>query len=653
MKIKINSDYVLTSFKNSRKNEKDTLVIESCRTSESRSECGMVKGLITHEDGATPVFIKFTPCNWYDKKEETYFWGTTKNASEKSAAYSEIQFFKLLDAFHDKNICNTFVKSYNSTFLKDDITEVEGRKVHKSDLPRGDKFFPVKNSADIYYSMLITQPLDRGFNELMFWVNRQQARIRKLEMTRLEFKAVFFQIMYAISCMSAINMAHMDLHFGNIFVKLEEGLRGQYNAYEFKNHKGKYETAYIPAHVIVKIIDLDGAYKFESDDINVAPEFRKHIPNTMWSGDTEELIRPNPRANVMKLMFHLHKNGMHLQGAFKPIVDANGKIPFVKKHIRKPLQQIMKWNNRDEKMVNRYGIFLNKHGAMIDMGDDFVKTPPELLHLLNTFKKKPTNSFTKEPIPVMHGVSQKGIFTKAPTPVAKKPKVVKRTKRTPFKPLPINPQSPTPRPAPAKKPKVVKRTKRTPLKPRPIKPPPPSPTPRPAPAKRITPPKLIVNNVKLVVPKITPSMVRKIRGFKQEVDMKCPKGPGRPKAHCADALLRHKEACKLDKSRVYKKRDCVPRGKPGRKPGVKRPVVNNGVSYEKKSAKNGIMNVLHERAMNVLKHRKDVLCNPRGRPSTTCKHVLEHMKILCAKKDGHVFKGRECVPKPGRPVKKV
>ena len=620
MKIKINSDYVLTSFKNSRKNEKDTLVIESCRTSESRSECGMVKGLITHEDGATPVFIKFTPCNWYDKKEETYFWGTTKNASEKSAAYSEIQFFKLLDAFHDKNICNTFVKSYNSTFLKDDITEVEGRKVHKSDLPRGDKFFPVKNSADIYYSMLITQPLDRGFNELMFWVNRQQARIRKLEMTRLEFKAVFFQIMYAISCMSAINMAHMDLHFGNIFVKLEEGLRGQYNAYEFKNHKGKYETAYIPAHVIVKIIDLDGAYKFESDDINVAPEFRKHIPNTMWSGDTEELIRPNPRANVMKLMFHLHKNGMHLQGAFKPIVDANGKIPFVKKHIRKPLQQIMKWNNRDEKMVNRYGIFLNKHGAMIDMGDDFVKTPPELLHLLNTFKKKPTNSFTKEPIPVMHGVSQKGIFTKAPTPVAKKPKVVKRTKRTPFKPLPINPQYPTPRPAPA---------------------------------KRITPPKLIVNNVKLVVPKITPSMVRKIRGFKQEVDMKCPKGPGRPKAHCADALLRHKEACKLDKSRVYKKRDCVPRGKPGRKPGVKRPVVNNGVSYEKKSAKNGIMNVLHERAMNVLKHRKDVLCNPRGRPSTTCKHVLEHMKILCAKKDGHVFKGRECVPKPGRPVKKV
>ena len=610
MKIKINSDYVLTSFKNSRKNEKDTLVIESCRTSESRSECGMVKGLITHEDGATPVFIKFTPCNWYDKKEETYFWGTTKNASEKSAAYSEIQFFKLLDAFHDKNICNTFVKSYNSTFLKDDITEVEGRKVHKSDLPRGDKFFPVKNSADIYYSMLITQPLDRGFNELMFWVNRQQARIRKLEMTRLEFKAVFFQIMYAISCMSAINMAHMDLHFGNIFVKLEEGLRGQYNAYEFKNHKGKYETAYIPAHVIVKIIDLDGAYKFESDDINVAPEFRKHIPNTMWSGDTEELIRPNPRANVMKLMFHLHKNGMHLQGAFKPIVDANGKIPFVKKNIRKPLQQIMKWNNRDEKMVNRYGIFLNKHGAMIDMGDDFVKTPPELLHLLNTFKKKPTMT------PVMHGVSQKGIFTKAPTPVAKKPKVVKRTKRTPFKPLPINPQYPTPRPAPA---------------------------------KRITPPKLIVNNVKL----ITPSMVRKIRGFKQEVDMKCPKGPGRPKAHCADALLRHKEACKLDKSRVYKKRDCVPRGKPGRKPGVKRPVVNNGVSYEKKSAKNGIMNVLHERAMNVLKHRKDVLCNPRGRPSTTCKHVLEHMKILCAKKDGHVFKGRECVPKPGRPVKKV
>jgi hypothetical protein len=143
---------------------------------------------------------------------------------------------------------------------------------------------------------------------------------------------------------------------------------------------------------------------------------------------------------------------------------------------------------------------------------------------------------------------------------------------------------------------------------------------------------------------MTPSMVMKLRGLKQEVDAKCPKGPGRPKQPCADALRRHKEACKLDKTRVYKKRDCVLRGKPGVKPGAKRPVVNNDVSYEKmKQSAYKKVNI-----MNDLIKRKGILCKTRGRPGPACKDVLEQMKILCAKKDGHVFKGRECVPKPVR-----
>ena len=630
--LNIKSDYILKSFEKSRKRETDTLIVESCRKSRSRSECGMVKGLIANADGVVPVFIKFTPSSWYDKKKDVFLWGTTFDASKKSAAYSEVQFFRMLDAFHDKNICDTFVKSYNSEFVKTDITEVKGYtlydnnrkvygKVNRRDIPFGDQFFPSEDNADIYYSMLITQPLQSGFHELMFWIDKGQAAIRKLKMTSREFKAALFQIMYAISCMSAINMAHMDLHFGNIFVKIDESLRGRYKAYEFKNHKGVYETAYIPAHVIVKIIDLDGAYKFESGN-DVAPEFRKHIPNIMWSGDIDRIKRPNPRANVMKVMYHLVKSGGHLRSAFKSIVDKDGKIPIAEKNIRMPLQQIMMWNKRDTTLVNGYGIFLNKNGAMIDMGDNFVKTPSELLHLLNkgTFKKKPTMT------PVMSGVSQKGIFMKGATPVVKKPRVVKpkRTKKTHVKPQPIKPLSPTPRPAPAKQ-------KKSPSKPQ---------TP-----PKVSAPKLVVNNVpQLVVPKMTPSFVRKLRGLKQEVDAKCPKGPGRPKQPCADALRRHKEACKLDKTRVYKKRDCVPRGKPGVKPGAKRPVVNNGVSYEKmKQSAAKKVNI-----MNDLIKRKGILCKPRGRPGAACKDVLEQMKIVCAKKEGHVFKGRECVPKPVR-----
>lgn len=623
--LNIKSDYILKSFKKSRKRETDVLVVESCHKSRSRSACGMVKGLIAKSDGAVPVFIKFTPCNWYDEKRGINLWGTTFDASKKSAAYSEIQFFRMLDAFHDKNICDTFVKSYNSEFVKTDITEVKGYtlygnkkvygKVNKRDIPLGDQFFPNEDNADIYYSMLITQPLQSGFHELMFWLDPYQKQIRKLSMTTHEFKVVLFQIMYAISCMSAINMAHMDLHFGNIFVKIDQSLRGKYKAYEFKNHKGVYETAYIPAHVIVKIIDLDGAYKFESGN-DVAPEFRKHIPNLMWSGDIDRIKRPNPRVNVMKVMHHLRGLAGHLRSAFASIVDKNGKIPFAEKRISMPLQQILMLNKRDKTLVNDYGIFVNKNGAIIDMGDDFVKTPPELLHLLSkgTFKKKPTT--------VSSGVSQKGIFMKGATPVVKKPKVVKqkRPKSTPAKPRPIKPPSPTPQPAPAKR--------KSPSKPQ---------TP-----PKVSVPKLVVNNVPQLV--VTPSFVRKLRGLKQEVDAKCPKGPGRPKQHCADALRRHKEACKLDKTRVYKKRDCVPRGKPGMKPGAKRPAVNNNVSYEKmKQSAAKKVNI-----MNDLIKRKGILCKPRGRPGAACKDVLEQMKIVCAKKDGHVFKGRECVPKPVR-----
>lgn len=626
--LNIKSDYILKSFVKSRKRETDVLVVESCYKSRSRSACGMVKGLIAKADGAVPVFIKFTPCNWYDEKRGINLWGTTFDASKKSAAYSEIQFFRMLDAFHDKNICDTFVKSYNSEFVKTDITEVKGYtlygnkkvygKVNKRDIPSGDQFYPSEDNTDIYYSMLITQPLQSGFHELMFWLDPYQKQIRKLSMTTHEFKVVLFQIMYAISCMSSINMAHMDLHFGNIFVKIDQSLRGKYKAYEFKNHKGVYETAYIPAHVIVKIIDLDGAYKFESGN-DVAPEFRKHIPNLMWSGDIDRIKRPNPRVNVMKVMHHLRGLAGHLRSAFASIVDKNGKIPFAEKRISMPLQQILMLNKRDKTLVNDYGIFVNKNGAIIDMGDDFVKTPPELLHLLSkgTFKKKPTT--------VSSGVSQKGIFMKGATPVVKKPKVVKqkRPKSTPAKPRPIKPPSPTPQPAPAKR--------KSPSKPQ---------TP-----PKVSVPKLVVNNVpQLVVPKMTPSFVRKLRGLKQEVDAKCPKGPGRPKQPCADALRRHKEACKLDKTRVYKKRDCVPRGKPGMKPGAKRPAVNNGVSYEKmKQSAAKKVNI-----MNDLIKRKGILCKPRGRPGAACKDVLEQMKIVCAKKDGHVFKGRECVPKPVR-----
>lgn len=422
--LTIKSDYIADSFEQSKKNKDDTLVIESCRTSHSRTGCGMVNGKIV-SGKPIPVFVKFTPCKWYDDMKKTYMYGTTLDASKMSPSYSEIQFFKLLKLFHDKGICDTFVKSYNSDILKDDITMVKGftldgknRVYSKVSLFGLDGLFhPNALSSDIFYTMLITEPLKRGFTQFGFWIDKQQAEMRKLKATPDEMKAAVFQLVYAISCMSSINMAHMDLHFGNVFMKIDERLRGKYKAYEFRNHRGEYETAYLPAHVIVKIIDLDGAYKFKAGD-DVAPEFRKHIPNAEFTGD--RVKRHNPRANIMKIMYHLRKYP-HMSKAYEAIVNASGKIPFVGKDIRNPLQQIMKWNDRNNHAVDHYGVFINEKGEMINMGNDFVKTPPELLHLLAK------GDFTAEK-PITSSVSQRRIFAKTP---AKKPKPAKTPAKKP------------------------------------------------------------------------------------------------------------------------------------------------------------------------------------------------------------------------------
>jgi serine/threonine protein kinase len=580
--LTIKSEYIADSFEQSKKNKDDRLAIESCRVSQSRTGCGMVKGKITSKTKKLPVFIKFTPCRWFDETKGRDMYGSNFNASKTSPSYSEIQFFKLLGHFHEKGICDTFAKSYNSQFLTDDISMVKGftfkdgeRVYSRVSLFELDGLFhPNTLNSDIYYTMLITEPLE-GFSEFKFWIDKQQAKMRKYKITTDEMKAAIFQIVYAISCMSSINMAHMDLHFGNIFLKVDERLRGKYKAYEFRNHKGEFETAYVPAHIIVKIIDFDGAHKFKAGE-DVAPEFRKHIPNVEFTGD--RVKRPNPRANLMKIMFHLHRHP-HMSKAYREIVDANGKVPFVEKDIQKPLQQILKWNNRNAYLVGMYGVFVNKKGEMINMGEDFVKSPPEVLHLLAK------TSFTGEK-PVVASLSQRRIFTG----------------KTPVKPMPV------------KKPTPV-RKKPTPFKPRPAKIPSPSPVKTPI----------------IRVPQLSQSMTMKLRALKAEVDAKCPNMRGRPKRDCSDALKRHKAACALDKTRVYKRRDCVPRGKPGPKPN------NNGISYEKmKASAAKVMN-----AMNVLRHRKDILCKPRGRPGAACKEVLEQMKIVCAKKGG-VFKKREC-----------
>ena len=59
--------------------------------------------------------------------------------------------------------------------------------------------------------------------------------------------------------MTMINMAHMDLHFGNIMAKFIPSNVGKYKEYVFPTKDRVLRKAFVPAHYDVKIIDLDGA----------------------------------------------------------------------------------------------------------------------------------------------------------------------------------------------------------------------------------------------------------------------------------------------------------------------------------------------------------------------------------------------------------
>jgi hypothetical protein len=349
-----------------------------------------------------------------------------------------------------------------------------------------------------YYSMLITEDLS-GYEELGTFL-----RSCPDNMTEIEHYSILFQIMYTIQCMGEINMGHMDLHGGNIVVKKLNAVKNY--KYTYKTPSGGFKTVYIPITYEVKIIDLDGAYKFRASK-TVKQEFTPAIVNkNVYTGDN--VVDPNPRHNAIKVLYTYNERmpEKYLKPVQYRIIRSMLRKFFINKTRRVPFVNYdpSKYNSKgDRKLVKHFGIFLDestRRGSKLK--DDIIIHPGHIVDLIarKFTKVQPRGFVAKE-------LSQEGLFKKKATPYF-----------TPPEPKPTKP-----------KPK-----KATPY----FTPPEPKPT-KPKPKKHR-------HDLLSIL----------FTSLQKDVKNKCgtPK-KGRPKLACSDALKKLKDTCK-EYGRVRDKRGC-------------------------------------------------------------------------------------------------
>ena len=516
--IKVTSAFVTKSFNKLRKKKNASLTIVSCSKSESRTSCTKANGRIHIKNGLFnkgvfhSVFVKFSRCRWWDFDEYRTTHGISETTAKEAPTYAEVKFFALTNALNEHKVCDSFPFSYNHLLnehiVKHDKKQVREYSLDDDGIAVYDRTKPyVKKNEEWhpYYSMLITENLS-GYEELGTFLKSSPDK-----MTDYDHYAILFQIMYAIQCMGEINMGHMDLHGGNVLVK-KLNLVKNYTKYTYKTPSGGFKTVFIPITYEVKIIDLDGAYKFRSND-TIKQEFTPAIVNkNVYTGDN--VVDPNPRHNTIKVLYTY--NDRMPESFLKPvqhnIIRRMLRKFFTNKTYRVPFVNYdpSKYNSKgDRKLVKHFGIFLNENTRRgSNLKDDIIMHPGYIVdRIAKKFTKVPSEEY------VAKELSQEGLFKKKATPY--------------FTPKPEKPKTP-----PSSKPKPVK--PKTP------------PSPKPKPVKQKTKPKQ--NSPDLLSILFT--------SLQKDVKNKCgsPKA-GRPKPECSDALKKLKVTCK-EYGRVLDKRVC-------------------------------------------------------------------------------------------------
>ena len=530
--MRINASFVNETFEDLRRNKRVELKIDSCESKNTRTGCmasrgvltkhrSLINALVSKTDQTIPIFVKLSTCSWNNDDDGSTVHAMNYIGAHESPSSVEVRFFELTNRLQERGICDTFVRSYNhflkrhivkhpETVEKDYYLDDDGVAVWDSTYPHDrSEFHP-------YLTMLLTDDIS-SYSTL-------ESTLRG-RLTDNEHACILFQLFYAIQCLAQINMAHMDLHDGNIYVKKLRGI--QHRKYTYLSHDNTFKTVIIPITHDVKIIDLDGSYKFEAGK-NVKAEFRSAIRNRhMTTGDPLE--KGNPRYNAIKIA-HTYKARFpdflykRLFGSY--FKSSNGKVPHVNFTLKEYLSSKGK---KYDAYYLKYGIFRNgrtKKG--IDINDKLIMHPG---YILNEIASKAKVGFVPEQL-ISSSYSMEKIFEKpeALTPKKKSPVTPKqKTPVTPKKKTPVTPKQKSPV-TPKKKTPVTPK-KKTPV--------------RPVPSFGIT---------------------RKIiAALEEEVKAKCGKPKaGRPNKVCSEALNRARTICKLNNG-VFEKRICRPRKKPVRK----------------------------------------------------------------------------------------
>jgi len=344
----------------------------------SRSEPFLATGIITPNE--VPVFIKYSPC--VHNGDVTY-----GNDARKSPTFSELRMYSMTNNFRDLQICNAFVYGLNDSLLMNNRTYASNLIMQKGAM----------------YSMLIMEPLDASYQTL-------HETIKRSKLSDTDVKIIFFQILYAIQCMASVNMAHMDLHFGNIYVKKRKELLGKYDQYTYPDSAGVFHTAYIPAHYEVKIIDLDGAHKLGvASNSNVKQIFKRSIPNSN-TPTAQAVDKTNPRVNVIKVAMGLIELQHYIQNSYakwyEMITNEDGRYPWKRGsngHLRIHNKNLF-YKNTDT-FARDFGVFVNKSRKMMPLTNKHVLQPSDIVTQIGKeFQYKPSTSL------IYDKVSQRRIY---------------------------------------------------------------------------------------------------------------------------------------------------------------------------------------------------------------------------------------------------
>ena len=404
------------AFEKTKQDPRIKVNITSCKITGTRSKCQISHGKISFKGKTIPVFIKYSPCEWFDVKTQANCWAMSNDAAKESPNYAETEMFKITNEFVNLGIDDTFVYSYNDRMLKTPISDSK-TIFNKALAGHSVKFIPdTFNKGPRKYAMSIMDPLD-GYSTLHDILDRGQRSLLKLRLEPGDLRVMLFQIMYTIQCMTYVKMAHMDLHFGNIMAKYVPENEGKYREYTYITYSGEVRKAYVPAHYDIKIIDLDGAHKLDAGD-GVARSMRRGVPNKNMA--TGAATKTNPRTNSMKIMFGLQRyerRGFIRKSEIAEMTNKRGKIPYVDKKITR--HPVMK--NRNKYMTNEYGLFMHKNeNNPLDLNNDMISHPSIIVeNIAKHFTTKPDQS------DILYSLSQVEIFSKIPSVKAPSPKAPK------------------------------------------------------------------------------------------------------------------------------------------------------------------------------------------------------------------------------------